>query len=489
MSRWFLLPALLLAADPAWAAPQAAPNVIFILADDLGWSDTTINGTTKFYQTPNVQRLAKRGVRFTNAYAASPVCSPTRCSILTGLYPGRVGITSPVCHQPDEREEAKMLAKARPEHKAIQPISANRLPTTHFTLAKAFKAAGYATGHFGKWHLGLEPYDPLHHGFDVDVPHHSGSGPSGGYVGPWKFPPKLNFSGKLGEHIEDRMAQEAVQFIKANKDRPFYLNYWAFSVHSPWDAKKELIEKYRREANPKSAQRNPIYAAMVHSLDEAIGKLLDTLTELKIADNTILVFFSDNGGVHWLDEQMKEKYGFESPPTSNAPLRGGKGTLYEGGTREPCVIVWPGKTRPDTVSEALVSSVDFYPTLLEMAGLTPKAGLHFDGVSQVPALLGKAGPRAAVYCHFPPYTPATGNVPGTWARKGDWKLIRFHHDGPNQEDRFELYDLKDDLGEKTDLAGRFPERVKELDALIARHLQETKTLVPKKNPAFKPKDQ
>jgi arylsulfatase A-like enzyme len=463
---------------------RSLPNFVFILADDLGWSDTTLNGGTTFYETPNVHRLAARGIRFTHAYAANPLCSPTRTSILTGLYPGRVGITAPACHLPEARLEAT-LAKGRPGQKCLPQVSATRLRTTYPTLAKSFKEAGYVTGHFGKWHLGREPYSALQHGFDVDMPHTPAAGPGGGYLGPWNF---WKGQGKPGEHIEDRMADEAAQFIRAHRGRPFYLNYWAFSVHGPWQAKPELVKKYEAKAAQRPAdapQRNPVYAAMVESFDRAVGKLLDTLDELQLANRTILVLFSDNGGVHWLDDRMRTSFGLKAPPTSNAPLRGGKATLYEGGTREPCVVIWPGKVKPGTQTDALLSSVDWYPTLLDMAGLRPMDGQQFDGISQVPALLGTGRPRDTVYCFFPHYTPATGNVPGTWVRRGDWKLIRFHHDGDDQVDRFELYDLKDDPGEMTNLASKRPEKVQDLDALIGRHLADINALVPPKNPAYR----
>ncbi|MCI0457613.1 MAG: sulfatase [Gemmataceae bacterium] len=482
-----ILPFVVLGLFPALAdAADRKPNLVFILADDLGWMDTTPYGS-KFHETPNLDRLAKRGMRFTNAYAANPLCSPTRASILTGLYPGRVGITAPVCHLPEERLEASLVKQARPDQKALQQVSATRLKPEYVTLAEVLKNAGYQTAHFGKWHLGREPYDARTQGFDVDVPHTpAAAGPGGGYLAPWKFITNSKFQGKQGEHIEDRLSQEAVQFLRQNKGRPFYLNYWAFSVHGPWTAKPELVEQYKKKADSKAAQKNPVYAAMVHSLDDAVGRLLDALDELKLADNTIVVFFSDNGGIHWHDARMKDQFGMDVPPTSNAPLRGGKATLYEGGTREPCLVVWPGKVEPGAQSDAFLSSVDFYPTLLEMIGLELKEGQHLDGVSQVPALLGKGAPRATVYCFFPHYTPATGNVPGTWVRRGDWKLIRFHHDGDGQADRIELYNLKDDLGETKNLAAVMPDKVKELNGLIEQHLKDTGVLVPAKNPRFDP---
>ena len=264
------------------------PNVIFILADDLGWSDTTLYGTTKFYQTPNVERLAKRGVTFTQAYSASPLCSPTRSAILTGLSPARTGITAPNAHEAEVILKSTLGSKGPPDQKSIQPSVVTRLQTTYYTLSKSLKDAGYATGHFGKWHLGAEPYSPLQHGFDVDLPHTSGPGPAGSYIAPWKFKDFDADPGVPNQHVEDRMAKEAVAFIEKHKDQPFFLNYWMFSVHAPFDAKKELIEKHRARVNPKDPQRCPTYAAMVESMDDAIGTLLDTLDRLKIADNTII---------------------------------------------------------------------------------------------------------------------------------------------------------------------------------------------------------
>ena len=469
---------LAFALGPATAAPPP-PNLVLILADDLGWSDTTLFGQTRFHETPNLERLASRGMLFRNAYSANPLCSPTRASILTGLDPGRIGITVPGCHLPQEKLEAALPAKAHPSQKALTPTSATRLSTNYFTLPRALKRAGYVTGHFGKWHLGPEPYSALQHGFDVDVPHYPGPGPAGSYVAPWKFPPQLEFAGRRGEHIEERMADEAVRFIHANQDRPFYLNYWAFSVHAPFDGKRDLIEKYRQKANPADEQRCPVYGAMVQSLDEAVGQLLDTLDTLQLSQRTIVVFFSDNGG------NMYNRIE-DIPPTSNRPLRGGKATLFEGGTRVPCAFIWPGKAKPRSTSDALLSSTDFYPTILAMLGLQAQPGQRFDGVSQVPALLNQRAPRETAYCFFPHYTPATGNIPGAWVRRGDWKLIRFFCDGPDQAERVELYNLREDLGETRDLAFGNARIVKELDVLLGAHLRDTKAIVPKPNPAYDP---
>jgi len=454
------------------------PNVVFILADDLGWSDTTLYGTTSFYETPNIQRLAKRGLLFTNAYTAHPLCSPTRSSIMTGLDPARTGFTSAAGHVASVTLEKQLSPRARADQKTLTPKSVSRLDTKYTTLAETMKAAGYATGHFGKWHLGREPYSPLQHGFDVDVPHWPGPGPAGSYVAPWKFPATLDFDPAVpDEHIEDRMAEEAVAFISANRDKPFFLNYWAFSVHGPWDGKKELIDKYASKAVHSNPQRLPVYGAMVESLDDAVGRLLDTLDRLQLTDNTIIVFFSDNGG-----NMYSRIDGL--PPTSNAPLRGGKATIYEGGTRVPCAVVWPGRTKAGATTPALLSSTDWYPTLLEMLQIENPAGIRFDGISQVPALLGKAVPRDSVVCFVPNYFPRPDTIPSTYIRQGPWKLIRFHADGEQGDDRFELYNLDTDIGESENVAAANPNLVRQLNNAISTYLKNVEALVPVSNPDF-----
>ena len=475
--------ASLLASLPALHAADTTgrrPNVIIILADDLGWSDTTLFGATKFYQTPNVERLAKRGVIFSQAYSASPLCSPTRSAILTGLSPARTGITTPNCHEAQVVLEAAPGKNASPDQKSIQPTPPTRLKTDYHTLSKSLKAAGYATGHFGKWHLGPEPYSALQQGFDVDVPHWPGPGPAGSYVAPWKFKDFDADPGVPDQHIEDRMAKEAVAFMEKHKDEPFYLNYWMFSVHAPFDAKKALIEKHRTTVNPADPQRSPTYAAMVESMDDAIGTLIDTLDRLRIADNTIIIFTSDNGG-----NMYNEVDG--TTPTSNAPLRGGKATIFEGGTRVPCVVVWPGITTAGTRSSAIVQSEDYYPTLLSGLSIKPATDQKFDGVSILPALKGDPLDGKTVFQFFP-HNPGVPDwlPPAVSVHRGDWKLIRIFHGGEKGAHRYLLFNLRDDLSEKTNLAAQKPGLVTELDNLIEKFLADTKAVVPIANPAFDP---
>lgn len=489
MNRAFLFRTLLaaLAGLPAAAAlfaaapitpPPARPNVVFILADDLGWADTSLYGHTNFYQTPHLDRLAKRGMTFSRAYAASPLCSPTRSAVLTGLSPARTGITKPSAHLPKVILQATAGTKAPATSPSFMPETVTRLAITYPTIPKSLKAAGYATGHFGKWHLGAPPYSPLQHGFDVDLPHWPGPGPAGSFVAPWKFEDFDADPGQPNQHIEDRMAQEASAFIENNKDRPFFLNYWMFSVHAPFDAKKALIDKHRARVNPADPQRSPTYAAMIESMDDAVGTLLDTLDRLHLAEKTIIIFASDNGGNMY--NQVDS-----TTPTSNAPLRGGKATLFEGGVRTPLVVVWPGLTKANSRSDALVQSEDFYPTLLAGLRLPTAPGQTFDGVSILPALQGQPLSRDTVFTYFP-HAPGVPDwlPPAVAVHQGDWKLIRIFFAGANGAHRWQLYNLRSDLGERHDLAAEDPARVKALDALIEQFLADTQAVTPVRNPAF-----
>lgn len=497
MKQTALLAALLLPCvfpSSPLAAEQRRPNILFILCDDLGAHDVGCYGST-YHETPNIDRIAARGMKFTQAYAASPLCSPTRSSILAGVHPARSGITSPVCHLP-QIQLAKRLAAGNPNTRALNADSVTRLKTEYFTLAEALREAGYATAHFGKWHLGhnLTPndhYEPRDQGFDVDFPHAPcAPGPGGGYLAPWRFITDTNITGKSGEHIEDRMSQEAAKYVRAHRNQPFFVNYWAYSVHSPWNARKDYIEYFKPRADPQNPQRNPLYAAMVRSLDDGVGHLLKAIDDAGVADNTIIVFFSDNGGWAYPPKTTDPEGFTDMPATSNLPQRSGKASLYDGGTREPCIIVWPGNTKPGTVNDALIQSTDFYPTLLAMCGLRPRAEVKLDGFDQSRTLLGESSPRDRVFCHFPHGSPnqaanIPGFLPGTYVRKGDWKLIRFYADNEDGSDRFELYDLKHDIGESKNLAKEKPELVRELNALINDFLKDTEAVVPVRNPNYK----
>ena len=483
--------ALLLAPLAALAADK--PNVIFILADDLGAHDLGCFGST-FYETPNIDRLAKRGTRFTQAYAASPLCSPTRSSILVGQYPARTGITAPVCHI-NPIYLNKELTKEGPNARLLVANSVSRLKTEYFTLAEALKEAGYSTAHFGKWHLGhnLKPeerYEPKDQGFDSDFPHTPNApGPGGGYLAPWKFIKDPTITDDVGVNIEDRMSKEAAKYIAAHKDKPFYLNYWAFSVHSPWNARPDYIEHFKAKADPTNPQHNALYAAMVKSLDDGIGRILQAVDDAGIADNTIIVFYSDNGGYAYPPKKTDPEGYADIPATSNLPLRSGKASLYEGGTREPFIFAWPGKAKAGATSDILFQTVDFYPTLLSFVGLKPHDGIKLDGHDQSKALLGGESPRDRVFCHFPHGTATRDSVmdgfyAGTYVRKGDWKLIRFYARNDDGTDDLELYDLKNDLGERHNLAKEKPELVKELNGLITDFLKDTEAVIPKLNPAY-----
>jgi arylsulfatase A-like enzyme len=463
-------------------------NVVLILADDLGGMDLGCYGS-KFHRTPNIDRLAKSGIRFVNAYSASPLCSPTRASILTGMSPARTGITAPTCHMPEVR-----LKKELTRPNAKQPLriaeSLTRLSTDYVTLAEQFKQRGYRTAHFGKWHLGAEPYSPLQQGFEVDLPHTPGPGPGGanGYFAPWAF---WKDAGKPGEHIEDRMAQEAVNYIEQHQDEPFFLNYWSFSVHSPWMAKEDLTADYAQRVDPASPQRNAMYAAMIESLDQAVGKILDALDKHQLTDRTLVIFTSDNGGWHSPPKQAPKNPEWESiPVTSNAPYRSGKASLYEGGTRVPLLASLPKVVPANQVSDELIQSVDLFATILEATKIALPNG-EFDSVSAWDAIQGGRSQREEIYCHFPHGGRAQaasidGFLPGTYIHRGDWKLIRFYADQDDGADRLELYNLKDDVGETKNLATENPEIANELNSRISEYLVRTEAVVPERNPSYKP---
>lgn len=485
--RKILLLFLLTLTVSSWGKP--AKNIILILADDLGWADTTLYGKTSLYETPNIQRLAKRGMIFSNAYA-SPICSPTRASILTGQNPARHGMTSPAAHLPEVRLKPAAQTVGRPDRKSTNIKTATRIDPAVPTLGEILKEAGYATAHFGKWHLGMKGFTPLEHGFDMDLPHWHGPGPKTGYLAPWGYPNPAFPEGAPGQHIEDRMAKEAVTWLK-NRDRtkPFFINYWQFSVHAPFGAKPEFIERYRKKIKHGEKQQSPTYAAMVHSLDEAVGTLLDALDNEGVADETIIVFYSDNGGnIHCgLEETDAAGEKYITAITSNHPLRGGKGGIHEGGIRVPAVVVWPGVTKPDSRNDTRIQANDLYPTILRMLNLKHPEDHVIDGVDFSNALSGQKMERKPMFT----YVPSHGNTP-QWlppsmaVHHGDWKFIRTFHYGEDGKHQYRLYNLRNDIGENHNVAKLHPERVKVMDQWITDYLAEAKVVVPLPNPKFDP---
>jgi arylsulfatase A-like enzyme len=504
-----LLSLVLFAVAHAEQRDPAKPNVILFLVDDMGWMDSEPYGS-QYYDTPNMQRLADQGMRFTRSYA-SPNCSPTRASILTGQYPSRHGIWSAVGHQPPE--EAKMPASGPPNRPVILPESRTFLDPSQFTLAEALQGAGYRTGHFGKWHLGLMPdHWPDKQGFEVAFHAEPSAGPPNAYFSPYGVRPAAApgtplreirgtphgtiTDGPEGEYITDRLTDEAMKFIADNKDRPFFLNLWHYGVHGPWGHQESITAEMAKRTDPTGRQGNPVMASMLKSVDDSLGRILDQLDELGIADNTIFIFASDNGGNVRSMTTDKEseterkadaaavaayrKWAAFQPPTNNEPLRDGKGTIYEGGTRVPLVFRWPGKIAADTTCDEVVGCIDYYPTILALTGTPPDPGQTIDGISLAPVLLGQGSlPRDAYFTWMP-----RGQA-GVSVVQGDWKLIRRFWPRPaDYEGMHELFNLKDDLGEQTNLAGNMPEKVKELDALIDQFVQETGALYPQPNPQF-----
>lgn len=481
MSRWRLLTiaAALALAFAARSATAKRPNIVFFIADDLGYTDLGCYGSS-FYETPALDRMAEQGAKFTQAYAACPVCSPTRASILTGKYPVRTGITDYINaagrNQPEQwRRNTPLLPASYKDRLALDEV----------TLAEALKEAGYATFFAGKWHLGPEGFYPENQGFDINKGGLERGGPYGGkkYFSPYGNP-RLK-DGPPGEHLPDRLATEAAKFIEAHRDGPFLVYFPFYSVHTPLMAREDLRKKYEqkrkrlglkakwgREGKRKVrlVQEHAVYAGMVEALDQAVGKVLAKLDELGLADNTIVIFTSDNGGLSTS----------EGHPTSNLPLRAGKGWLYEGGIREPLLVRWPGVVKPGTVIDAPVISPDFYPTLLAAAGLPLRPKQHLDGVNLAPLLKEGGAPEPrALYWHYPHYGNQ-GGAPGGAIRQGDWKLIEWF-EGPTVE----LYNLADDLGEKHNLAADYPEKVEQLRAQLHAWQKATGAKFPTPNPRRK----
>ena len=453
-------------------------NFVFFLVDDLGWTDLGCFGS-KFYETPNVDELARTGMKFTSAYAACPVCSPTRASILTGKYPARTEVTDyinpPGRNQPDKwRRNTKLLPAPYKDRLALEEL----------TIAEVLKEAGYATFFAGKWHLGPEGFWPEDQGFDINKGGCERGGPYGGkkYFSPYGNP-RLE-DGPAGEHLPDRLATETVKFIESNKDRPFLAYLSFYSVHTPLMARQDLKAKYQKKRHEapeerwgqergrkvRLVQNHAVYGGMVEAMDRAVGKVLNALDRLQLTEETTIFFMSDNGGLSTS----------EGHPTSNLPLRAGKGWIYEGGIREPMIIRAPGITRMGSVSSDPVTSTDFYPTILELAGLPLRPEQHVDGVSLLPLLKGETRQRGPMFWHYPHYGNQ-GGAPSAAVREGGWKLIQWYEDA-----RLELYNLKSDLGETTDLAEKHPDKVKALHARLLAWLKDAGATMPSKNAKFDP---
>jgi arylsulfatase A len=443
------LAAFLTLAGFAVAAPAPAaarPNIILILADDLGWADLGCYGNT-FNETPNIDRLAKQGVRFTQFYAG-PVCSPTRASIQSGQNQARLGIT---VHIPGHW---------KPFAKLVEPPVALNLPLEIETFAERLGGAGYQTGYFGKWHLGEAGFGPAEQGWQTALE------TQGNVV-----PPRVAAS-DTPRRTAEFLTEKALAFIEANKDKPFLLQVSHFAVHIPLSTRAELQKKYQAKKPMPNYPSRPEYAGLLEELDESVGKIVETVDRLQLGANTLIVFVSDNGGLH------REQGG--TVTTSNAPLRAEKGTLYEGGIRVPCIARWPGTIPLGKESTAVGSTIDFYPTFLEMAKVTSPKEQVLDGVSLVPVLRTPSAnlQRDALYWHLPHYHHST---PASAIRQGDWKLLEFFETGS-----LELYNVSEDIGEASNLAAQFPERVKAMHAALKSWRKEVQAQLPQRNPAYDP---
>jgi len=419
------------------------PNFVFFLVDDLGWADLGCFGST-FYETPNIDGLRTSGMKFSNGYAACPVCSPTRASIMTGRHPVRVDITDWI---------PGMSASRAPDAKFQQVEDRDNLALEEVTIAEALKEHGYQTFFAGKWHLGGEGHGPTDQGFDINIGGCDKGSPPGGYYAPWKNPHLK--AKKPGEYLTERLTEESIRFLEGRqRHRPFLLFLSYYNVHTPITPYKKRYEQFQKKAaelfqdktpfkeehegKSRLRQDNAAYASMIAAVDDSVGRTLAKLDDLGLSDDTVVFFFSDNGGLCTVRR---------AGPTCNLPLRAGKGWLYEGGVREPLIIRAPGVTKPGSTCDTPVVSMDFFPTILELAGLPAMPRRHADGVSLVPLLKGgNTLPPRPLFWHYPHYHGSTW-TPGASIREGDWKLIEFYH-----WDEVELYNLKKDLGERRDLS-------------------------------------
>jgi arylsulfatase A-like enzyme len=429
------------------AAEQARrPNIVFILADDLGWTDLGCQGS-KYYVTPNIDRLAADGMRFTDAYTCGPNCQPTRAALLSGQYGPRTGVYT-----------VGGIGRFNWQSRPLRPVdNVTKLPLEKITVAQALKQAGYATGMFGKWHLGNDAeHHPSRRGFDEAIE-------SSGRHFNFATDPKQKVP--EGTYLADWLTDRAVDFIRRHKDEPFFLYLPHFGVHSPHEAKEEIIARFK-DKPAAGGHHSPVYAAMIASVDESVGRLMATLKELNLQQNTLVIFTADNGGVGgYAAAGVMRNNGI----TDNAPLRGGKGMLYEGGVRVAFMARWPGVIAQGKTCGTPILSVDMYPTLLEVAGVSPPKDYTLDGLSILPVLKsdGRMNLDRPLFWHFPGYLGAGMDswrtTPAGAIRHGDWKLLEFFEDG-----RLELYNLAQDIGQKRDLATSEPQRLKALhDELVA----------------------
>ncbi len=461
----------LLALFAGTSLAQKKPNFVFILADDLGIKDMSVEGST-YHETPNIDTIAKQGMRFINGYSTCQVCSPSRASIMTGKYPARHGVTDWI--------GAAWGTKWKRNDKVLPPEYVLELPEDDTTLAEALRDGGYATFFAGKWHIGNTP--PEEHGFEINKGGFHRGSPPGGYFSPYKNPSLQD--GPAGEALPIRLANETAEFISNNKEKPFLAYLSFYSVHGPIQTTPELWKKYRDKAqkNPHQGERFivdrvqpvrqvqdcPNYAGMMESMDKAVGIVLNQLQTSGVADNTIIIFTSDNGGVSSGD-------GFA---TSCLPLRGGKGRQWEGGILQPYYICAPGITKPGSKNTTPVIGTDFFPTMLELAGLPLQPKQHVDGISLVPMLKGTTQPDRTLFWHYPHYGNQ-GGEPSSIIRKSGWKLIHYHEDG-----RDELYNLAKDTGEQSNLATKHPEKTMALRKELDAWLKETGARMPIPNPRF-----
>jgi arylsulfatase A-like enzyme len=442
------LPALFALVFPfALPAAEIRPNFVFMLIDDMGATDMA-NAGSKFYETPNLDRLAKDGLKFTHAYSACTVCSPTRSAFITGQYPARTHITDWIAgHQ-------------RPFAKLKIPEWQKGLKPEWTTLPELLKGAGYATATIGKWHLGDD--SPTEHGFELNIAGNSkGSPPS--YFSPYKNPQLPD--GPAGEFLTERLTTEAEQFLEQNKARPLFLYLPHYAVHQPIAGKPEVVAKYQAKRDETYPQNNATYAALVQSVDDSVGRVRAKLEQLGIAERTVFVFTSDNGGL------------LGNGVTSNLGIRAGKGSVYEGGVRVPCIAYWPGKVKP-AENATPVFTADWFATFAELAGV--KTSAPMDGTTLTPLLQGGQLAARPIYWHYPHYHPG-GATPYSAVRAGDWKLVHFY-----ENDRVELYDLRSDPEEKTDLAGTQAEKAKSLRAQLDAWRKSVGAQVPVPNPDYDP---